>query len=344
MSEQQNRIVFGQTYERITVPEEAMPEHSRAGPLGSNVPRESPFQVFLCPDVQEAMWRHARGSPRLECAGALFGHPFVQPETLEPSGVRVTFVIVAVAVPYTTPEQTRGHVRVTAEALAEADAYVARDHAGLQAVGWYHTHPGHGIFLSGYDLVITRSIFNAAWHVAVVLDPLRNEMGLFQGADGERLPGYRILRELPMGLALMQIYNQGCGLMAADRLPEALQRFQKLEKLFQENQDLLPFWRGKSGYRDTDQCLRQLENVLQGPGHEPPVLHLLERPEVPQTTEEDEVTPRVIGERVADRALEAVDRGGNLMMEITRWPARTLLRGIKSAASHLSRRTGGTDG
>jgi len=307
MSEQQDRIVFGQPYERITVPEEALPERSWPGPQGSEVPRESPFQVFFYQHVLEAMWQHARRSPRLECAGALFGHPFVQPGTLEPSGVQVTFVIVAVAVPYTTPEQSRGHVRVTAEALAAADAYVAREHAGLQPVGWYHTHPGHGIFLSGYDLVITRSIFNAAWQVAVVLDPLRDEIGLFRGAEGERVAGYRILRELPLELALMQIYNQGCDLMTAGRLPEALQRFQELESLFREKHYLLPFWRDKPAYRDADQRRQQLEAALRNSGQVPPVPSPPAHIEIPQRAEKAEAAPRAIRERIADRTLEAIE-------------------------------------
>jgi len=298
------------------------------------------------------MWQHARESPRLECAGALFGSPFAQPETLESSGVPVTFVIVAVAIPYATPEQAQGHVRVTAEALAAADAYVAREHAGLRPVGWYHTHPGHGIFLSGYDYVITRSIFNAAWHVAVVLDPLRNEMGLFRGAEGERLPGYRVLRELPIELALMQLYNQGRDLMDVGRLPEALRRFQELETLFQEKRPLLTFWRDKPVYRDMDQHRRQLEIALQNSGYVLSTPSTLNGPDVPQEqakisrtdisqdetrgTVERKATPRPVHQRVADRTLETAER-------VTSLPGR-FFGGAKSVLSKLLHRKGSANG
>ena len=46
-------------------------------------------------------------------------------------------------------------------------------------VGWYHTHPGFGIFLSGMDQFIHRHFFTQIWHVAFVLDPLSRKSGFF---------------------------------------------------------------------------------------------------------------------------------------------------------------------
>jgi proteasome lid subunit RPN8/RPN11 len=47
-------------------------------------------------------------------------------------------------------------------------------------VGWHHTHPGFGIFLSAYDMFIHRNFFSGAWQVALVVDPKRQEFGFFQ--------------------------------------------------------------------------------------------------------------------------------------------------------------------
>jgi len=305
MSDRQDRIAFGEPYEGITLPEEAMPVHSRPGKEGREVPLESPFQVFFVEDVLTTMWKHARSSPQLECAGGLFGHPFFQPETMEPPGEPITFVIITLAVPYETPEQAQGHVRVTADALEKADTYVDREYSGLRPVGWYHTHPGHGIFLSGYDKTITHSIFNAAWHVAVVIDPLHNQIGLFRGPEGEQLPGYRLLRELPLEMILMQRYNRGCALMDAGHPRDAYRRLQKVSILFQRNHSSLPFWRGKPAYRDLNLRIRQLGETLQD-------LKRLALPafvdcskEALRTTKREE--PRPIKERIADRTLEALN-------------------------------------
>jgi proteasome lid subunit RPN8/RPN11 len=46
-------------------------------------------------------------------------------------------------------------------------------------VGWYHTHPGFGIFLSGMDLFIHQNFFTQIWHVAYVLDPRARTSGFF---------------------------------------------------------------------------------------------------------------------------------------------------------------------
>jgi len=52
-------------------------------------------------------------------------------------------------------------------------------------VGWYHSHPGFGIFLSGHDLFIHRNFFNGPSQIAVVVDPRGGREGAFVWADGD---------------------------------------------------------------------------------------------------------------------------------------------------------------
>lgn len=52
-------------------------------------------------------------------------------------------------------------------------------------IGWQHTHPGFGIFLSGYDLFIHKNFFAQPWQVALVVDPRRQEFGFFHWRGGE---------------------------------------------------------------------------------------------------------------------------------------------------------------
>lgn len=47
-------------------------------------------------------------------------------------------------------------------------------------VGWHHTHPNFGIFLSGYDMFIHQNFFSEYWQIALVVDPIRHEFGFFQ--------------------------------------------------------------------------------------------------------------------------------------------------------------------
>lgn len=118
---------------------------------------------------------HALTSLNREVAGMLIGP---QPEK-QPDGryvVHITDVIIArhtrmhgASVTY-TPESWRYVTDVLQERYPKEEAII---------VGWYHTHPGFGIFLSGMDLFIHQHFFTQKWHVALVLDPLARKSGFF---------------------------------------------------------------------------------------------------------------------------------------------------------------------
>lgn len=52
-------------------------------------------------------------------------------------------------------------------------------------VGWYHTHPGFGIFLSDMDKFIQDYFFNQPFQVALVIDPINSKEGLFAWIEGK---------------------------------------------------------------------------------------------------------------------------------------------------------------
>jgi proteasome lid subunit RPN8/RPN11 len=76
----------------------------------------------------------------------------------------------------------RGHTSVTFthETWSALTREVDTCFPGERVVGWQHTHPGFGIFLSSHDLFIHRHFFSAPWQVALVVDPRRQEFGFFQ--------------------------------------------------------------------------------------------------------------------------------------------------------------------
>lgn len=49
-----------------------------------------------------------------------------------------------------------------------------------KVVGWHHTHPGFGIFLSAYDMFLHRNFFSEPWQVALVVDPQQQELGFYE--------------------------------------------------------------------------------------------------------------------------------------------------------------------
>ncbi len=52
-------------------------------------------------------------------------------------------------------------------------------------VGWHHTHPGYGIFLSRYDVFIQEHFFSFDYQVALVVDPCANRLGFFRWRNRE---------------------------------------------------------------------------------------------------------------------------------------------------------------
>ena len=52
-------------------------------------------------------------------------------------------------------------------------------------VGWQHTHPNLGVFLSAYDVFLHRNFFGEPWQIAMVVDPQRQEFGFFQWRRNE---------------------------------------------------------------------------------------------------------------------------------------------------------------
>ncbi len=53
------------------------------------------------------------------------------------------------------------------------------DFPDLRLLGWYHSHPGFGVFLSSMDRFIHNNFFTTPWHVAVVIESLRKQVGIF---------------------------------------------------------------------------------------------------------------------------------------------------------------------
>jgi proteasome lid subunit RPN8/RPN11 len=76
-------------------------------------------------------------------------------------------------------------VTFTAETWSHIQAVMDNDHPDERIVGWYHTHPGFGIFLSGMDLFIQDHFFNLPWQVALVYDPISGDEGMFFWRDGK---------------------------------------------------------------------------------------------------------------------------------------------------------------
>jgi len=79
-------------------------------------------------------------------------------------------------------ERTRAgpaHITFTAETWAALLRRKERELPAKRVVGWYHSHPRMGIFLSDLDLSLHRHFFPQAWHVALVINGQDHKAGFF---------------------------------------------------------------------------------------------------------------------------------------------------------------------
>ena len=65
-------------------------------------------------------------------------------------------------------------------------------------VGWQHTHPGYGIFLSNYDMFIQENFFNLPWQIAYVVDPIADIRGFFEWKNDKvaKMTGFYVYDEV----------------------------------------------------------------------------------------------------------------------------------------------------
>lgn len=118
--------------------------------------------------------QHARASSKAEVCGVLIGE--------ETGGV----TSVEASIPGANAVQGGTHVTFTQDTWEHIYRIKDRDYPQARIVGWYHSHPGFGVFLSDHDTFIHKNFFSAPRQVAWVYDPHSDEEGCF-GWVGEKL-------------------------------------------------------------------------------------------------------------------------------------------------------------
>jgi len=93
-------------------------------------------------------------------------------------------VTIAQIQPAATAESSQTNLTFTHEAWDEVLSKLDSDFKGLNIVGWYHSHPGFGCFLSEYDIFIQQNFFSGPGQVALVIDPLAGTYGYFVAFNG----------------------------------------------------------------------------------------------------------------------------------------------------------------
>lgn len=199
-----DEIVFGDvTYReprRLRRPDR---DPSRAC-LACGVPAPGELPIFLDHRPADAIERHALRDTSVELGGILLGHECLDDATGEP------FVWITEAIEAKHYENTQASFTYTHDSWAEITRERDEKHPKLDIVGWYHTHPDFGVFLSGHDLFIHHHFFAQPLQVAYVVDPIRQTRGFFHWSDDqmESVDGFFVTSERAGRVALASFVNE----------------------------------------------------------------------------------------------------------------------------------------
>jgi proteasome lid subunit RPN8/RPN11 len=128
-------------------------------------------------EVVRQIRQHARSSSKTEVCGVLIGQD------------RDQRIDVAACIEGQNAEEAGAHVTFTQDTWEHIYAVKDQKYPEERIVGWYHSHPGFGVFLSDHDTFIHKNFFSSPGQVAWVFDPHSDEEGCFGWVGGriERL-------------------------------------------------------------------------------------------------------------------------------------------------------------
>jgi proteasome lid subunit RPN8/RPN11 len=166
---------------RIAPPETEQP-YVKVKPLEESQRWESPHDnaglqptvsVFLNRAAYIRVSVHSSSSDTVEVGGVLVGEWCTDQESGD------QFVLVKHALPARHTLQGSVYLTFTQDSLVDLHDQIEQRFEGERIVGWYHTHPRMGIFLSRYDTWLHKNFFPEPWQVALVVEPYTSLGGFF---------------------------------------------------------------------------------------------------------------------------------------------------------------------
>jgi len=128
--------------------------------------------VFMSQPAYSRICVHSVSDMRNEVGGILIGQWCVDEN-------REQFVVIEHALPARYTRQSSVYLAFTQDSLVDMHEQIDANYKGSKIVGWYHTHPNMGIFLSHYDTWLHNNFFPEPWQVALVVEPVSGTAGFF---------------------------------------------------------------------------------------------------------------------------------------------------------------------
>jgi proteasome lid subunit RPN8/RPN11 len=135
--------------------------------------KDKQFELYIPKKSMDKINKHCKdfADRRLEVMGFLVGDVYKYKE--------LTFALVKDVIS-SDLKSTRISVRFEKDGFDGLFEKLENLNYDYIIVGWYHSHPKMGCFLSSKDIDTQKRMFNKPFHSALVVDPIKREMKAFR--------------------------------------------------------------------------------------------------------------------------------------------------------------------
>lgn len=130
------------------------------------------LKIFIRQDVLMEVDEYLSSDTNNELGGVLAGDVCVNEE-----GKKFIVIDGKIIAKHTNSSLSR--LTFTHDTWDYINEILEKDFPDKKILGWFHSHPGHTVFLSSFDIFIQENFFNMDYMVAYVFDPTIKDRGFF---------------------------------------------------------------------------------------------------------------------------------------------------------------------
>jgi proteasome lid subunit RPN8/RPN11 len=172
-------IELGESVRRHIEHKKSPAEDAKLIAMPYDSPDKDSVPIFITEHVMRSIEQHVGGELEKEVGGVLLGGYC--------RGVKGAFIEITDFIEAKAAVGTDVSLTFTHQTWAYLNEEQSRRGSGAGIVGWYHSHPALGVFMSKEDQFIHSNYFTEPWHIALVVDPVSHNWGCFRQNDGDLL-------------------------------------------------------------------------------------------------------------------------------------------------------------
>jgi len=136
------------------------------------------LKIFILQNTLDEVDEYLSGDLNNELGGVLLGDVCVNKENGK-------FILINELIIARHSNSSLSRLTFTHETWDYINEVREKDFPEKKVLGWFHSHPGHTVFLSNYDIFIHENFFNLYYMVAYVFDPTIKDRGFFLWRDNK---------------------------------------------------------------------------------------------------------------------------------------------------------------